>query len=205
MDEKKEELPKGQDEQQAEIVKEVADEKLDESQLAAIAQDSIDKKEEEAQLEEIVKALGEEKVELYQLAWEVFDVHNKGEVSGEDFAKVLEKVYENETDEDRKQLFKEMDLNNDGNISFLEYLKFMRDAECSEENAEDDMDESLLNAFKIADKNNDGVINIEELQLLIKDLGENLTQEQVKPLLENADKNKDGVISFREFKAMFQN
>jgi len=185
--------------QQTEIGNEIiADEKRNEEVLA---EKFDDEKKDEEQLADIIKDIGEEKVELYRLTWEMFDKENKGEVTREDFAKVLEKIYENETEEERNELVKQMDANEDGNISYIEYLKFMRDAESAQVDGTEE--DALKEAFDIADKDNDGYIDIKELQALIKDLGEDLTEEQVRPLLELADKNKDGVISYDEFKVMF--
>jgi len=189
MDKNKEELPEGTEEQAAKPAKEVAHEKRQEVKA--------DEKTEEETLATIVRDLGEEKVEVYRLAWEVFDKEKKGEVAREDFSKVLCKIYENDAEEERKNLIKQMDIDGDGSISYFEYLKFMRDAE----GAVDDED-MFMQAFKIADKDGDGTIDIQEFQALIKELGEDLKDDQLQTLMDLADKNKDGVISFREFKAM---
>jgi len=176
-------------EQAAKPAKEAADEKREEVKA--------DEKTEEETLASIVRDLGEEKVEVYRLAWEVFDKEKKGEVTRDDFSKVLNKIYENDAQEDSKNLLKQMDIDEDGSISYFEYLKFMRDAEGTV-----DDEDMFMQAFKIADKDGDGTIDFQEFQALIKELGEDLNDDQMETLMDLADKNKDGVISFREFKDM---
>ncbi|KAI8882162.1 EF-hand [Backusella circina FSU 941] len=61
-------------------------------------------------------------------------------------------------------------------------------------------DDELRQCFKRFDKNNDGQISFAELTEVMGELGESLTQEDLKDMMTDADINKDGFIDFEEFK-----
>lgn len=65
-----------------------------------------------------------------------------------------------------------------------------------------DKDEEIIEAFKVFDRDGDGKISKQELYLVMKALGENLTEEEIEEMIREADINGDGEIDFYEFKAM---
>jgi len=64
-----------------------------------------------------------------------------------------------------------------------------------------DMDK-LTKAFKEVDADGSGKIDITELRELLKKVGYNPTEEQMKTLLKTYDTNNDKVIDFDEFRKM---
>ncbi|KAM4828520.1 calmodulin-alpha-like [Thomomys bottae] len=59
--------------------------------------------------------------------------------------------------------------------------------------------EELHQAFSRFDKNGDGKINTEELGEVMKAVGQNLTEAELKELIARLDTDGDGTISFQEF------
>lgn len=59
--------------------------------------------------------------------------------------------------------------------------------------------ESIKAIFKKADVNGDGVIEKSELFCILKDVLEELSDDEVTELIDSCDKNKDGVLDFDEF------
>jgi Ca2+-binding EF-hand superfamily protein len=55
------------------------------------------------------------------------------------------------------------------------------------------------NEFKQYDKNNDGFIDFNELKQIFKEIGDDLSDEKLKKMIELIDKNKDGLIDYEEF------
>ena len=57
-------------------------------------------------------------------------------------------------------------------------------------------EEEMRQAFKVFDIDGNGVIDAQELRLTMRNLGENLTDEDVKAMIRAADKNGDGKIDY---------
>lgn len=63
----------------------------------------------------------------------------------------------------------------------------------------------IIRAFKLFDRNSDLKIDPAEFGLVIRAIGYNPTEKQIRETLQQYDKNKDGVIDFQEFVAMSRN
>jgi len=59
--------------------------------------------------------------------------------------------------------------------------------------------EELKEAFKIFDKDGDGKITVDEVENLLKSLGERATRADALEMIAKVDKNNDGTIDFEEF------
>ena len=110
----------------------------------------------------------------------------------------------------------EVDKDGTGSIDFPEFLTMMS-LKINEENAE----EELREAFKVFDGDGNGFIDRKELGLMMRFMGETLTEEEIqveemnkrqllsisfviKMIIEEADSNKDGLIDYTEFYKMMQ-
>ena len=101
-----------------------------------------------------------------------------------------------------KRVIAVLDRNNDGNISFLEFVQGLNSL-----SAGASQEEKLRFAFSIYDINNDGFISNGELfQVLKMMVGSNLNDVQLQQLVDRtivkADTDFDGKISFSEFCVM---
>ncbi|KAJ5067195.1 calmodulin-7 [Anaeramoeba ignava] len=54
-------------------------------------------------------------------------------------------------------------------------------------------------AFRLIDKNNDGVIDAKELRTVMRSLGQNPTESEIKDMINEVDIDGNGVIDFPEF------
>jgi len=58
-------------------------------------------------------------------------------------------------------------------------------------------------AFKIFDLDKTGYILASELKIMMKNLGENMTDAQISNIIRNVDKNNIGKVSYKDFRNYF--
>lgn len=61
---------------------------------------------------------------------------------------------------------------------------------------ETDKEEELKEAFRVFDRNGDGFISAPELRLVMTNLGEKLTDEEVEDMIREADLDGDGLVNY---------
>ena len=84
-----------------------------------------------------------------------------------------------------------------GKIDFHEFLEII-----VEKISAKDSQPEIESAFALFDKDKDGFISIEELAEVCKELDENLSNEELKEMIEGASKKGARKISLNEFKAI---
>ena len=97
------------------------------------------------------------------------------------------------TEEDLKDMIRNVDTNANGAIDFNEFIEMM--VKGRGHSVEDD----VVHAFKVFDRDGDGLISEEELRLTMTNLGEALTEAEVRHMIAEADEDGDGKINFAEF------
>ena len=95
------------------------------------------------------------------------------------------------TEAELQEMVNEVDFDGNGTIEFTEFLLMM----ARKMNSNDGEDE-LKEAFKVFDKDGDGFININELKIVLKSIGEKLSDEEVNGLMKEADLTGNGKISY---------
>jgi len=83
---------------------------------------------------------------------------------------------------------------NAGTIDFNDFLQLM-----SQKMAEKDSKEEILKAFRLFDDDSTGKISFKNLKRVAKELGENLTDEELQEMIDEADRDGDGEINEQEF------
>ena len=96
------------------------------------------------------------------------------------------------TEEDLRYMIQNVDTNANGAIDFNEFIDMMvKRGACIEDD--------VAHAFKVLDNDQDGLISEEELRLAMNNLGEPLTEAEVRSMIAEADLDGDGKINFQEF------
>merc|ERR1712023_312791 len=90
-------------------------------------------------------------------------------------------------EEEIKKMITEADDDGGGTIGFEEYLKMMTDKILNK-----DPKHEATKAFKLFDKDSTGKLTFKNLRLVAKELGEKMTDEQIKEMLDHADKEGKG-------------
>ena len=62
--------------------------------------------------------------------------------------------------------------------------------------------EEIIKAFQLFDSDNTGKISVKQLRKVAKDLGENLSDDELQAMIDEFDLDKDGMINQAEFIAI---
>ena len=88
----------------------------------------------------------------------------------------------------------DIDTDGSGTIDFNEFLEMMT-AKMSER----DPMEEIVKAFRLFDDDETGKISFKNLKRVAKELGENMTDEELQEMNDEADRDGDGEVSEEEF------
>ena len=81
-----------------------------------------------------------------------------------------------------------------GTIDFNEFLEMM-----TSKMSERDSREEILKAFRLFDDDETGKITLKNLRRVAKEIGENMTDEELQEMIEEADLDGDNEIDQEEF------
>jgi len=130
-------------------------------------------------------------------AFALFDADHDGEITVHELGRVMRNHGLNPSNDELKDMIRNVDKNSNGAIDFNEFIEMMvrKDAK---------VEEDVMHAFRVFDRDGDGYISVEELRLTMNNLGEPLTDQEVRSMIEEADLDGDGRINFQEFARLMQ-
>ncbi|CAM6045284.1 unnamed protein product [Sphagnum compactum] len=92
------------------------------------------------------------------------------------------------------KMLEKIDEDRSGVIEFDEFVKMMTD-----KMGERDSKEKILSAFQLFDTDGTGKISFMNLKRVSKNLGQILTDDELREMIEEADRNQDGFVDKEEF------
>ena len=92
------------------------------------------------------------------------------------------------------QIMAELDEDQSGGIEFPEFLK-LATAKLSDKDSRED----VMKVFNAFDVNRAGKFTSLELKKVAKDIGEDVTDEEIESMLQRADLDDDGFVTFEDF------
>eukprot|EP00027_Filamoeba_sp_ATCC50430_P009746 CAMPEP_0168559194 /NCGR_PEP_ID=MMETSP0413-20121227/10388_1 /TAXON_ID=136452 /ORGANISM="Filamoeba nolandi, Strain NC-AS-23-1" /LENGTH=151 /DNA_ID=CAMNT_0008590395 /DNA_START=137 /DNA_END=595 /DNA_ORIENTATION=- len=143
--------------------------------------------------------LNEAQIKELKNAFALFDKNGDGRISSSELKEAIKQLGQKVTDQEIAEMIKSVDKDGNGTVEFDEFVELMH-KHMSEEPTDDDM----LAAFRTFDKNGDGVINFAELKEVMHQMGEKLSDQEIKDMIKAADMNDDGLIDYKEFVKMMK-
>ena len=138
--------------------------------------------------------LSADEVEEIKEAFDIFDADQSGTIS---VAELLNAMKSLGFDTKNPAIFKMIaDFDEDGNgvITFDEFLDMMT-ARISDRNTRDD----LRRVFNLFDDDRKGSISVDDLRRVARELGEEISEEELKEIVQRADLDADKQLSFEDF------
>ncbi|XP_060783463.1 centrin-1 isoform X2 [Neoarius graeffei] len=109
-------------------------------------------------------------------AFELFDTDGSGYIEVKELKVAMRALGFEPKKEEIKKMIADVDKDSTGKISFDDFLAVM-----SQKMAEKDSKEEILKAFRLFDDDETGKISFRNLKRVAKELGENLTDEELQP------------------------
>ena len=140
--------------------------------------------------------LSEEQIAEFKEAFKLFDKDGDGTITIEELGTVMKSLGQNPTEQELRDMIKDVDDDGSGEIEFEEFLKLM-----ASKMKETDPEEEIHDAFKVFNKSsNPNGITLTDLKKSLINLGEKLTDEEMEEIFKDADIDCDGIINFKEFR-----
>ncbi|CAI9781326.1 unnamed protein product [Fraxinus pennsylvanica] len=138
--------------------------------------------------------LTDDQISEFKEAFALFDKNGDGCITTTELGNVMRSLGQNPTEDELRDMIKEVDADGNGTIDLPEFLNLMvrkmKDAHSEEE---------LKEAFQVFDKDQNGFISAAELRHVMTNLGEKLTDEDVDEMIREADLDGDRQINYEEF------
>lgn len=119
------------------------------------------------------------------------DVDDSGAITSDELHSVYKEMGQEFSQVEIEEMMSNSDLNNDGYITFNEFLRLYKIQKAHEI--------KLRKAFEICDCDGNQFISFEELQQVMKHVQGELSKDQLRDLLNEADLDGDASINFEEF------
>lgn len=126
-----------------------------------------------------------------------FDVNGDGKVSASELGAILRSLGYTAAPDELESMIKEVDGDGDGCINLDEFI----DLNTKDIDSNEAM-ESLKEAFLVFDLDKNGFISAEELQNVLKSLGDECSIAECRKMISGVDADGDGTINFDEFRVM---
>lgn len=135
----------------------------------------------------------EQKADIKE-AFDLFDTEGTGIIDVKELKVAIRALGFEPKKEEIKKMIAEVDKDGTGKLSYQDFLQLM-----TVKMAEKDTNEEILKAFRLFDDDDTGTISFKNLKRVAKELGENLTDEELQEMIEEADRNGDGEVSKEDF------
>ncbi|CAN6226117.1 unnamed protein product [Urochloa humidicola] len=132
-------------------------------------------------------------------AFDLFDTDNSGTIDAKELNVAMRALGFEMTEEQINQMIADVDKDGSGAIDYEEFEHMM-----TAKIGERDSKEELTKAFRIIDQDRNGKISNIDIQRIAKELGVNLTLDEIQDMVQEADRNGDGEIDFDEFTRMMR-
>eukprot|EP00468_Gymnochlora_sp_CCMP2014_P000121 CAMPEP_0167744782 /NCGR_PEP_ID=MMETSP0110_2-20121227/2781_1 /TAXON_ID=629695 /ORGANISM="Gymnochlora sp., Strain CCMP2014" /LENGTH=144 /DNA_ID=CAMNT_0007629339 /DNA_START=271 /DNA_END=705 /DNA_ORIENTATION=- len=131
----------------------------------------------------------EEDLDDLRVAFRMFDKNNDGHISVKEMEEVFKTMGLEVSDEEVEKMMSDANVNHEGEMDFPEFVKLM-------------MNQMTHSGTMIQSLENEDHITVAELKHVMKTLGEDLSEHDLKQMIEEADINGDGKLNYKEFVQM---
>ena len=133
-------------------------------------------------------------MEEFKEAFNLFDTNHTGEIDSREFKAALKALGYEVKKEDVVKMFSEVAKEITAKITYEDFLKIMTPRMKDRSSREE-----IMKIFKLFDEDNTNKISLKNLKKVAQEIGENISEEELKEMMQEADKDKDGFIGPEDF------
>lgn len=139
--------------------------------------------------------LSDDQINLIREAFDLFDMDKTGKIDYHEIKLTLKAFGFKIKKQELLNLLEKYDMErNDNKLSFDDFMQLM-----TEKFSERDPREEAILAFDLFDEEKKGKINLKNLKKAVKEINENLDENELKAIIEEFDMDKDGYITKADF------
>ncbi|XP_072252428.1 uncharacterized protein cetn4 [Leuresthes tenuis] len=138
--------------------------------------------------------LTEEQKQEIKEAFDLFDTDGTGTIDVKELKVAMRALGFEPKKEEIKKMVADIVKEGSGTIDFGDFLSIM-----TLKMNEKDSKEEILKAFRLFDDDSTGKISFKNLKRVAKELGENLTDDELQEMIDEADQDGDGEVNEQEF------
>ncbi|XP_010019127.1 PREDICTED: centrin-2-like, partial [Nestor notabilis] len=127
-------------------------------------------------------------------AFDLFDTGGTGNIDVKELKVAMRALGYEPRREEIKKMVSDIDKEGTGKISFSGFFRVI-----TQKMVEKDSKEEILKVFKLFDDDETGKISFKNLKRVSRELGENLTDEELQEMIDVADRDRDGQVNEQEF------
>ena len=135
----------------------------------------------------------EQKADIKE-AFSLFDTQTTGFIDSKDLKVAMRALGFEPRKEEIKKMVAEVDKDNTGKLTLENFMILM-----ANKMSEKDTKEEIMKAFKLFDDDDTGNITFSNLKRVAKELGENLTDEELQEMIDEADRAGNGEVNQDDF------
>lgn len=124
----------------------------------------------------------------------MFDTDGSGTIDAKELKVAMRALGFEPKKEEIKKMIADIDKEGSGTIDYNDFQNIM-----TQKMSEKDLKEEIQKAFRLFDDDDTGKISFKNLKRVSKELGENLTDEELQEMIDEADRDGDGEINEQEF------
>lgn len=138
--------------------------------------------------------LSEDQKQELKEAFELFDADKVGSIDLHELKVLMRALGFDVKKADVIKIVHDVDPNNEGTVVYEQFLEIM-----GEKYAQRDPEDEIKKAFQLFDDDHSGLIDIKNMKRVARELGENLSEEELQAMIDEFDRDQDGKISSDEF------
>eukprot|EP00995_Heteronema_vittatum_P013591 NODE_980_length_1113_cov_398.797932_g678_i0.p1 GENE.NODE_980_length_1113_cov_398.797932_g678_i0~~NODE_980_length_1113_cov_398.797932_g678_i0.p1 ORF type:complete len:177 (+),score=77.68 NODE_980_length_1113_cov_398.797932_g678_i0:72-602(+) len=144
--------------------------------------------------------LNEEQKQEIREAFDLFDTDKNGMIDAHEMKVAMRALGFDVRKDEVLRLMEDVDRDGHGQINLGDFTDVM-----SEKISERDPREEMAKAFQLFDDDVSGKITLRNLRRVARELGENMSDEELQAMIDEFDKDQDGEINEDEFIAIMTN